>query len=25
VDGFQGLNALEIALEIENKILQNVK
>ena len=25
VDGPQGLNALEIALEIENKILQNVK
>ena len=25
VDGNQGLNALEIALEIENKILQNVK
>ena len=25
VDGLQGLNALEIALEIENKILQNVK
>ena len=25
VDGFQGLNALEIALEIENKILKNVK
>ena len=25
VDGIQGLNALEIALEIENKILQNVK
>ena len=25
VDGTQGLNALEIALEIENKILQNVK
>ena len=25
VDGAQGLNALEIALEIENKILQNVK
>ena len=25
VDGFQGLSALEIALEIERKVLKNVK